>query len=150
MTNLNLDDSIGFLLGITQRRYTQLFLMRIKEFDLTPEQWAVLYRIQEKDGMIQKEIADRSSKDRPTTTRILDLLESKGYISKKLGKEDRRTYHIFITESGSKVAEAIAPIEQQVNHDATAILNSEERIQLIDMLRRLGAHVQQCIDKEKE
>ena len=150
MRKEGLDHSIGFQLSNAYRKFSQLFLMRIKEYDLTPEQWAVLYRIREQDGMIQKEIAERAGKDKPTTTRILDLLEAKGYITKKLGKSDRRSYHVYITGSGFQVADAIAPIEYQTDRDASEILSNEEYRLLMDMLKRLSAHSAQWIEKEKE
>jgi MarR family transcriptional regulator for hemolysin len=150
MRKEGLDYSIGFQLSNTYRKLSQLFLMRIKEYDLTPEQWSVLYRIREQDGMIQKEIAERAGKDRPTTTRILDLLEAKGLITKELGKSDRRSYHVYITDTGIQVAEAIAPIEYQTNRDTSEILSDLEYKLLMDMLKRLSAHSTQWIEKEKE
>ncbi|MFC3746060.1 MarR family winged helix-turn-helix transcriptional regulator [Paenibacillus sp. GCM10012306] len=149
MRNQGLDHSIGFRLAIASRRFTQMFLMRIKDYDLTPEQWSVLYRIRDRDGMIQKEIADRAGKDKPTTTRILDLLEEKGYITKRSGESDRRSYHVYITESGRRVAEAIAPIEHQTDLDATEVLTEEEYLQLMDMLERVSNHAALWIENGK-
>ena len=59
--------------------------------DLTPAQVAVLYTLWHKDGVTQKVIAEQTAKDKPSITRILDLMEKGGLITRKVGKEDRRS-----------------------------------------------------------
>ncbi|WP_028561950.1 MarR family winged helix-turn-helix transcriptional regulator [Paenibacillus pinihumi] len=150
MRHHELDHSIGFLLGIAERRLIQLFTMRMKQYDLFPEQWAVLHRIRQKDGMIQKEIGEKSQKDKPTTTRILDALEAKGFITKKPGLNDRRSFQVYITDSGIEAADAIRPIEQKVISDVTNVLSDFEYEQLAAMLTKLGKNAAEWIEKEKE
>lgn len=150
MRERGLDHSIGFLLGIASRKMSHLFMMRIKEYDLTPEQWSVLFRISEQDGLIQKDIADRSGKDKPTTTRILDTLESKGYITKRAGLHDRRSFHVFITEQGKQIAKVIEPIEQETIDNIAHDFSDEEYTQLVGMLSRLISRATELADIEKE
>ena len=73
--------SIGFHLGYTYRRASHLFANALKPYDITPEQWLVLYHIGEHEGLNQKEVAAKADKDQPTTTRILDLLEKKDILA---------------------------------------------------------------------
>ncbi|WP_042162288.1 MarR family winged helix-turn-helix transcriptional regulator [Paenibacillus gorillae] len=150
MRQQGLDHSLGFVMGISYRRMNQLFMTRIKSFDLTPEQWSVLYRIREQDGMIQKDIAEKSGKDKPTTTRILDSLEAKGYVTKKIGKNDRRSYHVHITEAGIQAADEIAPIEYQVLRDVSGVLTDEEYALMISMLNKLSIQAASLLEQEKE
>ncbi|MUT65400.1 MarR family winged helix-turn-helix transcriptional regulator [Paenibacillus sp. NEAU-GSW1] len=150
MRKLGLDDSIGFMLGIAHRKLSLLFMMRMKQYDITPEQWSVLYRIREQDGMIQKDIGDRAGKDKPTTTRILDTLEAKGYITKQLGKNDRRSFHVYITEQGIKAADEIALIEYQVVSDMSEVLAPDEYEHLAQLLIKISDHTTAWIEKEKE
>lgn len=65
--------------------------------DLTPAQVAVLYTLWHKDGVTQKVIAEQTAKDKPSITRILDLMEKAGLITRKVGKEDRRANTIKLT-----------------------------------------------------
>ncbi|MFX3632837.1 MAG: MarR family winged helix-turn-helix transcriptional regulator [Candidatus Pristimantibacillus sp.] len=150
MHKKGLDHSIGFLLGIAHRKLTNLFMLRIKQFDLTPEQWSVLYRVREEDGLIQKDLAIRSGKDKPTTTRILDVLEAKGYITKQAGKQDRRSFHVFITEQGTAIADAIEPIEYQTVQDVSETLSDEEYRLLVQLLNKLNQQGTEWTEKEKE
>lgn len=150
MHKKGLDYSIGFLLGIAHRKLTNLFMLRMKQYDLTPEQWSVLYRIREEDGLIQRDLAERSGKDKPTTTRILDVLETKGYITKQAGKHDRRSFHIYITEQGKRIADAIEPIEYQAVQDVSATLTDEEYELLVQLLNKLNQQGTEWTEKEKE
>lgn len=150
MRKKGLDHSIGFLLGISQRKLSHLFMLRIKSFDLTPEQWSVLYRVRENDGLIQKDLAEISGKDKPTTTRILDVLEAKGFVTKQAGKNDRRSFHVFITEKGKEIADAIEPIEYQTVVDVSESLTDEEYEQMLHILDKLNQQATLWTEKEKE
>lgn len=69
-------------------------------FDLTPEQWSVMNRLVEKDGINQNRLAERTIKDRHNINRILNQLEKKGYIERRSDDSDKRVHIVFLTESG--------------------------------------------------
>jgi Transcriptional regulators len=142
-----LDESIGFLMGVAYRKLVQLFAQRLKPYDITPEQWAVLVRIAEREGMIQKDIADRSGKDRPTVTRILDALESKSLIVRRICGSDRRSYRIFATEQGKALTAATIPIEREALTDAMEGFSDAEANELKSQLRRIAATIDRFIGK---
>jgi len=51
-------------------------LHKFKDYDITPEQWAVLNRLWVRNGISPKELAELTSKDQPTTngaTAIADM-----------------------------------------------------------------------------
>ncbi|MGO0059890.1 MarR family winged helix-turn-helix transcriptional regulator [Brevibacillus fluminis] len=136
-----LDNSTGFLMGVIYRKISNLLMHRLKEHDITPEQWAVLYRVSEREGMIQKEIAERAGKDRPTTTRILDALEAKGFVVKQAGEQDRRSFLVFSTEKGRALIEQIVPIEKQTIADATHGISAADVELLHRLLRQIGENI---------
>ena len=129
-----LEGSVGFALGVTYRRLSQLFAIRIRGYGLTPEQWSVLDRIATMEGQMQKDIGRRAGKDKPTTTRILDLLESKGWIVRKPGAEDRRAYAVYLTEEGRRTWTAIGPIERATVADACRGISPEEYDLMLKLL----------------
>ncbi len=133
-----LDDSAGFLLGVTYRKMTNLFHQRLKPYGITSEQWIVLYCIHENHGLMQKDIAERTSKDRPTITRILDALSSKGLIKKEAGIDDRRSNRIYASDEGKALIEETADIEHRTVAEATAGLSTEEYELLIKLLNQIG------------
>jgi DNA-binding MarR family transcriptional regulator len=142
-TKSSLDDSIGFLMGVTYRKLSNLLHQRLKQYDITPEQWAVLSRVREQEGLIQKELAARSGKDKPTTTRILDALESKQLITKKPDTSDRRSLLVYITEKGNSLIEQTISIERQTLADATVGISKSDHDLLIQLLLQIGNNVNQ-------
>lgn len=103
------DEAIGLYTSHTVKNIIRFLTLQMKEFDVTPEQWTVLRRLAEQDGISQKQLALKSEKDQPTLTRILDILERKELISKQKNKEDRRSFLIFITEKGMKANDDLSP-----------------------------------------
>ena len=89
---------------------TLLFKLKEANIDLTPAQVAVLHTLWHRDGVTQREIADRTAKDKPSVPRILDDLEKLGLTKRKNDKQDRRSNKIFLTPKAegirNKVTEA--------------------------------------------
>ncbi|HZG75537.1 MAG TPA: MarR family transcriptional regulator [Paenibacillus sp.] len=107
-----LDESIGFQLSRTTRKISQLLASRFEPYGVTTEQFATLQRLAERDGVSQKELAARAEKDPTNMTRILDQLERKGLIARKPNAGDRRSFLVYGTEEGHRLAAALAPVER--------------------------------------
>jgi DNA-binding MarR family transcriptional regulator len=143
LTMNQLDQSLGFCLSQTYRKLTQLLTLRLKEHDITPEQWVVLHQIGRSAGINQKEIAARSAKDQPTTARILDVLGKKGLIEKQMSPADRRAYLVYITAKGEALLEQTDPIESQALADAVQDIEPER----VELLRETLNQFRQNIEK---
>lgn len=109
-----MEDFYGRLLGMDI--YKARVLMRnklskkLKDFDITGEQWSVLKHVFEKEGCNQKDLAQRCLKDRAALTRILDILEKKSLIKRESSPIDRREFLVFLTDVGKKAFDKISPI----------------------------------------
>ena len=64
---LKLSDSLGFILNKTNTKLKNELLQRFKEYDITPEQWAILCCLLEREGITPKELSDLTCKDKPNT-----------------------------------------------------------------------------------
>ena len=113
------------------------FTKRLRPYGLTPEQWALLNRLGEKDGVTQRELSERTFKDQPNTTRILDKLEKKKLIRKANNPEDRRAFIVFLTDKGKEVRNKIIPITAHLNDEAAKGIGGENRRRLIDLLNHV-------------
>lgn len=149
-TDTDLWDSLGFLLGVTSRKASLLLTHRLRSFGLSPEQWSVLTLVREREGLIQKEIAERSGRDRPTVTRILDALEAKGFVVKQAGIEDRRSFRVYATEAGREIADRTRPIERRSNQDLLEGLGADGYGELKRLLLVLNGHADKLLDREGE
>jgi len=135
--NFIMDESLGFIINRTAIAVKKEFTKRLKTFNLTPEQWSILNRLGEQDGLLQKDLAEKTYKDQPNTARILDKLEKKKLVRRADNPEDRRAFLIFLTDRGKEVRESIIPITTLLNEDAAAGLEKPEYNQLIKLLDKV-------------
>ncbi len=140
--SFQLDESIGFTVNRTALKLKTEMARRLKPFELSPEQWSVLNRLGEGDGISQKDLADRTFKDAPTTARILDKLEDRGLVRRSDHPDDRRTFLIFITIQGQELRERIVPVALSMNDDAGIGLNANERELLLLLLNRVQENIE--------
>jgi DNA-binding MarR family transcriptional regulator len=140
----DMDNAIGYLIGHTAMRI-KIGLRRLfvrSGLDVTPEQWVVLFRLHEREGLTQSELGDRTVKDKTTVTRILDRLEKKGLLARRRDPRDRRSQRIFLTEAGSTVLDALMPLVHGYGHALFGGLSPGDS----DQLRRLLGLVETRLD----
>lgn len=103
----------SLLLDRTARSVKQYAQKRFKDlgFNITVDQWLVLRQLYDNVTLNQKEISETVFKDTPTVTRIIDLLCEKGLTERRIHSEDRRCFHVFLTDRGR---EKVAQIRPQV------------------------------------
>ena len=107
-----LDNSQGYII---HRLDVQMSLglqhaFQAKGFNITPEQWGVLNRLWENEGMHQSALAQRTAKDRHNITRILNLLEKNGFIFRTPDGEDKRRLNVYLTQEGKALKQKLIPI----------------------------------------
>lgn len=146
--NTGLEQSIGFVMNATARRVSLLLSHRLKEYGISPEQWSVLYHVAEREGMIQKEIAEKSGRDRPTVTRILDALEARELVYKKPGETDRRAFLVYATPSGKELIEQTEAIETGLNEEIKRAIGEEEYTHLLVVLNQISSYVEPYLKEQ--
>ena len=77
-----------------------------------------LSHLLEKDGVSLIELTRAVHLDKANTTRIINDLESKGYVIRKANESDSRKYKIFITEKAQKFKEKIQRCIKELNEKA--------------------------------
>jgi DNA-binding MarR family transcriptional regulator len=107
-----INEILGFWIYRTQTQGSALLWRKFKAagYEITPEQFWVLARLREQQGMNQRELGDEVLKDRHNMTRILNLLEKKRHIVRRADKTDKRIYRIFLTESGLDLQKKLTSI----------------------------------------
>jgi len=94
--------------------------------ELTIEQWSVLYHLWKEDGLSQQELCDRSFRDKPSITRLLDNLEKLKLVKRKASKDDRRKNLIELTDSARQLQDMTMDLANQTLNEALAGVNKEE------------------------
>lgn len=113
-------------------------------YEITPEQFGVLARLRVQQGMNQTQLGGRMLKDRHNMTRILNLLEKRGYIERRPDRSDKRIFRIFLTESGQEVQERLAPIfAQHLEEVLEGILDCDQQT-IRTILKQIVTNIQKC------
>lgn len=129
--------SLGFILNRTSIQSKALFTQRIKQFDISPEQWSLVFRTVESKGLTQKELSDSTYKDQANITRSIDRLEKKSLLKRVPNHNDRRMINIFPTEDAINLVDTIIPISSEFNSFLTKDFSEEEKQQLIKLLNKV-------------
>jgi DNA-binding MarR family transcriptional regulator len=107
-----IDELLAFWVYRVQTQGGALLWRRFRAagYDITPEQFGVLARLREQEGVNQSQLGEKMLKDRHNLTRILNLLEKRGCIERRQDSADKRIYRLFLTESGKDLQEKLTPI----------------------------------------
>ena len=106
-------------------------------FDFTAEQWGVLLKLYESEGIHQSELGARAGKDRHNITRILNGLERNGYVQRVPDKNDRRRFNIFLTNKSRDIEDKLTFIAIDLLERAFAGLSKKE----VREMRRFHDHI---------
>ena len=104
-------------------------------FNITSEQFGVLSKLWEGDGMHQAELSEKVNKDKHNVTRILNLLEKNGFVHRVRDTKDKRLLKVHLTRQGRSVEGMIRAIGTDVLRSAAKGLSKENIQTLKQMLQ---------------
>ncbi len=107
-----------------------------KRYPVTPTQYDVLMCLRKKNMTISA-LSDEVLLDSSTLVGIVDRLERKGWILKKVSPKDRRKNIITITPKGKNVVDVIPPFVSVTLTKLLTSLNLEEQKQLQKILDKI-------------
>ncbi len=110
---------------------------QLKDTGLTLGQPKVLDYLKEHDGASQKEIAAGCLIEAGSLTSILNRMEEKDLIERKMLNGNRRTFHIFMTESGRKNQKLVEEAFKKIEKTALNGISEEEQKQFMDIFCRI-------------
>ena len=121
-----MDTSLHYLTMANQMLIQKRLLERVKASGLTLGQPKVLDYLKNHDGASQKEIAAGCFIEAGSLTSILNRMEEKGLIERRMLNGNRRTFHIFMTEAGKKSQKIVEEAFVEIEDTAWKDISSEE------------------------
>ena len=85
---------------------------------ITIEQWSVLYHLWKEDGKSQQELCNRTFRDKPSITRLVDNLEKLNLVKRVSSKEDRRINMIYLTPEAHTLQEQTMILAEETLNEA--------------------------------
>ncbi len=93
---------------------------------ITIEQWSVLYHLWKEDGKSQQELCNRTFRDKPSITRLVDNLEKLNLVKRVSSKEDRRINMIYLTQDAYILQERTMGLAEETLNEALQLVPPDQ------------------------
>lgn len=113
------------------------FDSRAKSLGLTRAQWRVMATVKLAEGATQREVASRLEVSGVTAGRIIDRLESAGWLERRQDTVDRRMNRLYTTTAAEPMLEHLTALGTNEENTALDGLDTVERAALAKLLDRL-------------
>ncbi|MGE0401070.1 MAG: MarR family winged helix-turn-helix transcriptional regulator [Kofleriaceae bacterium] len=136
------DNAIGFWIHrVYQATRNEMYrVFRAAGEDVTPEQWAVLIRLWEKDGQPQSELSEATFRDAPTMSRIIDGLEARELLVRRAHPDDGRVRLVHLTRAGKALEKKLVPLAEKIVADLVEGIDERALVTTRNTLRKMFAN----------
>ncbi len=141
----NYDETIGYFSTYSNRKMIRYLSLQLEEYDITLEQWTILAKLPEQQAVNQKQLSVLVDKDPTTLVRILDILERKQLVRRRVSQEDRRAFLILITDKGKVLKKQLTPV---IEAAFLRILDdiSTEKLQIFhEVLSKMNQNIENAV-----
>ncbi len=132
-----LPELVGYQLRMAQIALFRDFAQGPGEEDVTPGLFGVLVIIEANPDLKQSELARATHLDRSTVVTVIDNLERRGLVERRVALHDRRSNAIRLTAAGSTL---LRKLKRQVSQHEKRLLENfsdSERATFIGLLRKV-------------
>jgi DNA-binding MarR family transcriptional regulator len=141
LSNYALENALPYLLNRAGVRIGDAFSSELNRFNITLPMWRVLASLLHEDGQRMTDLADHTSTDVSTLSRLVASLEKKHLVDRTPGAEDRRSVTVRLTRSGRDLGERIVPLADLYERIALANIPPEEIALLKRHLKQIYANI---------
>lgn len=140
-------ESLHYLLMANHSMFQKILLDNIKDTGLTLGQPKVLDYLKDHDGVIQKDIAAACHIEPASLTSILNGMEKKELIIRKICNGNRRSFHIFLTSKGKEQTNRIESEFEKIEQSALNGFTKTEKDKLNDYLSKIYQNIHQIKER---
>lgn len=94
--------------------------------EITIEQWSILYYLWLEDCLSQQELCNRTFRDKPSITRLIDNLEKQKLVKRLASKTDRRKNLVCLTEAAKNLQSVTIDLANQTMDEALTGVTRDE------------------------
>ncbi len=133
----NVYDQPGYLMWRAHQTAWRAFTEETRSLGITPIQYAILVAVWEFPSTDATRIADLLLFEKTTINDIVQRLEAKGLVIRRIGATDKRIKSTYITAAGKDVVEAANAMRARIADTLLATITPRERTTLLQILRKL-------------
>ncbi|MGA2393062.1 MAG: MarR family transcriptional regulator [Candidatus Lustribacter sp.] len=132
---------LPYLLNRAGFAATTAFTDALAEVSLTVPGWRVLVVLLHGDRLRVGELADRTSIEFSTLSRLIDALQRRGLVARKPAKDDARVVHVSLTARGRAVTRQLLPEAVALERRMIAGMSAAEVGDLRRLLEKLYENI---------
>jgi MarR family transcriptional regulator, transcriptional regulator for hemolysin len=129
--------SFGFLLKDATRRYVERFEQRAAALGLTLPQCRALVYLANHEGLNQVQLSELTDIEPMSLVRILDRMESDGWLERRNDPADRRTRRLYLKAKGKPLVEEIWHLVDLTRREAFTGIPKKQSDLLIALLEKV-------------
>jgi DNA-binding MarR family transcriptional regulator len=134
---LVLQDFLPYLLNRAGMKIGVMFSRDVEPYGVTLPMWRVLIELWHKGDHRLGELAERTSIDLSTLSRLLVTMQRNKLVMRRRSGLDRRALSLTLTEKGLELVEKVAPHALYYEKLAMEGMSNDEVAQLKQLLRRV-------------
>lgn len=131
------DRSLPMSLLKAREAVMKTFIPHLRAHDLSPQQWRVLRALHETDELEMTVLSERCFLLMPSLSRIIQNLDSRALISRRLSDKDQRRSLIRLTDSGNTLVNAMAQESENRYQQITEVFGYGKLELLYELLDEL-------------
>lgn len=133
--SVNIDDLPGHYIRRLHQISVGVFLQELAELGITPVQYAALQTVANQPGIDQRTLARQIALDASTTGGVVDRLEQRGALERRMAPADRRARQLWLTEGGEQLLADAVPAMLSAQQLILAPLTDRQRADFMRLLR---------------
>lgn len=132
-----MNSSFHYLVMAEQAMVQKALLARIKGSGLTLGQPKVLDYLKDHNGSSQKEIARGCHIEAGSLTSILNRMEEKGLVERRMLHGNRRNSYVFLTEKGEELRNLVTESFESIENEAFRGISEADRQKFMKTFSRI-------------
>ena len=132
---------LGFLIHDVARLMRKRFEQRARTLGLTRAQWQVLVHLGKHEGIHQSGLAEILEVEPITLMRLLDKLESRGFVERRRHVTDRRIWLLYLQQAAHPVLEELRDLGALTRGESFAGVSEAEQNLLSEVLTAVKSNL---------
>lgn len=138
METNRLESHLGYWLRLVSNSVSATFAQTLQSQGLSIAEWVVLAQIHDRVDSRPADLAAALNLTRGAISKILDKLESKGWISRSVLETDNRVQLLALTTAGKRILPKLIVIADQNDDAFFGALTDKERAALRHLLQKIA------------
>jgi len=151
MSNRSRNREVLFTISDVGRLLRTYADQKARHFGQTRAQWAVLLRLERREGLKQSDLAEDLDIQPITLTRLVDRLCDNGLIERRPDPNDRRAKRLYLTPAARPLLDRISVQVEELAETVLAGVNADAMTKLMTQLGLARENLRRAIaDKTQE